>query len=611
MNNGQQFLDEIRERVLIGDGAIGTALFARGATPDTGVERLNLLAPEQVLQLHRDYVAAGSRVLETNTFSANRSHLIKYGAEDQIRDIILAGVRLARTAAGANAYVAGSVGPLADVDGEPVSRQDATAFFTEQITALEEGGVDLLLLESFATSSDLLATITLARSLTSLPIIAQMAYGMGGYTNDGESADDVATRCLAAGASIVGANCGYGAPSVVDAISKIASLDIPMSAYLNAGFPEEIEGRQFYLATPEYLAYRAGDLVTKGVKLIGGCCGTDPNTIHAIAQAVAQQTKTPITVHVSENPVQAHVHVADESVSAPLAPSPILVELDPPTTLDVAPVLANAHRLKEAGATGITMADNPLASVRVDNLTLASMVQRETGLQVIPHVTGRDRNRIALQSMIMGAHVVGIRSMICVTGDPVRLCQEPNTSGVFDVTSVGLVRLIADFNAGRRLHNGSQTAFAIGVALNPNVRSLKGQIDKLQRKIEAGAHFALTQPIFEEERLDMLQEALDSAGITIPVHIGIMPIISSRNAEFLHNEVPGMRIPDEIRQRLASLDTVPAQRAAGIDITVNLIQRFATRVQGFYLITPRNQIDPVLPLISAAQESLQASTNGV
>jgi homocysteine S-methyltransferase len=248
-----------------------------------------------------------------------------------------------------------------------------------------------------------------------------------------------------------------------------------------------------------------------------------------------------------------------------------------------------------------------LASIRVDNLTMAAIMHRETGLQVIPHLTGRDRNRIALQSTIMGAHVMGIRSFVCVTGDPVRLCQDPNTSGVFDVTSVGLVRLVADFNAGRRLRDGSQTEFAIGVALNPNVRSIKGQIDKLQRKIEAGAHFALTQPIFEEERLDLLQDSLRDAGITIPVHIGIMPIISSRNAEFLHNEVPGMRIPDDIRQRLAGYEAVVDQRAAGIEIAVNLVQRFASRIQGFYLITPRNRIDPVLPLIEAAHDALAVS----
>ncbi|HEY3377158.1 MAG TPA: bifunctional homocysteine S-methyltransferase/methylenetetrahydrofolate reductase [Armatimonadota bacterium] len=602
MSDGACFFDALHAGVLIGDGAIGSELFARGATPDMGIERLNLLRPELVLQLHQDYLAAGSRVIETNTFGANRASLLKYGAADDARELALAGARLARQAvAGGEAFVAGSIGPLAEIDGEPVSPAERTSLFAEQITALLEGGVDLLIFESFIDLDELTVALAIARSLTTLPVVAQMAFDRGGRTPSGDTAEAVATRCRAAGADLVGANCGYGASSVAAAITQMAPQGLPMSAYLNAGFPEQVEGRLFYVATPEYLARYARDLVAQGVRLLGGCCGTGPETIRSIAQAILHKDRPQYLIRMPEAPTRADLHPVDTPASVPSSPPPILVELDPPTNLDITPVLASARALQQAGVTGLTVADNPLASMRLDTLTMARLLQQETGLPVIPHLTGRDRNRIALQSTIMGAAVSGISSLLCVTGDPVRLCLEPNTSGVFDVTSVGLVRLVAEFNAGRRMSGGARTAFDIGVAVNPNVRTLSGQIDKLKRKVDAGASFALTQPLFEAERLDQWQEALAQAGITIPIYIGILPIISARNAEFLHNEVPGMRIPDEIRERLARYDTVADQRAAGIDIAADLVRRFAARVHGFYFMCPRNRIDPILPLIAAAR----------
>ena len=278
----------------------------------------------------------------------------------------------------------------------------------------------------------------------------------------------------------------------------------------------------------------------------------------------------------------------------------MLVELDPPRNLDIALLLESARRLKAAGVAGITLADNPLASVRVDVLAMAGIIRRETGLHVVPHLTGRDRNRIALQSAIMGAHLIGIRSLLCVTGDPVRMYHETNTSGVFDVTSIGLVKLVAEFNAGKRLDGGERTAFSIGVALNPNVRAIAGQVQRLARKIEAGAQFALTQPVFDIDRADMLREALDRAGIDIPIYLGVMPLTSAKNANFLHFEVPGIAIPDALRERLASLESVADQRAAASDAAIELIERAAAGAHGFYIITPRNKAEYVLPLVEAA-----------
>ncbi len=600
------FLDELESAVLIGDGAIGTALFARGATPEEGVELMNLTNPDVVLQLHRDYVAAGSRVIETNTFGANAAGLAAYGvdSESKVREIIVEGVRLAFAASAHDTYLAGSLGPLPAIEGESMSPEDQAALFAQSITALVEGGVDLLMLESFASLDELLIAVRTAKSITDLPVVAQAAFGSEGYTADGHAAVDVARRCIEAGADVVGANCGYGVSSIVKAIREMGQVDAPMSAYLNAGFPERVEGRLMYLASPEYLASRALDLVGMGVRLIGGCCGTDPDTIRHIAEAVT--TRRAPRVHPRAVPA---VTVTTPPPSKPPARPvvgeyPLLVELDPPRSLDIQPLIDAARDLKAAGATAITLADNPLASVRVDNFAVAGIIQHDVELPVVPHLTGRDRNRIAIQSTIMGAHVLGIRSILCVTGDPVRMCQEPNTSGVFDLTSVGLVRMVADFNEGHRLTGDCRTEFAIGVALNPNVRTVSGQVDKLRRKVDVGAHFALTQPIFDEQRLDTLQNALLTAGIDIPIYIGILPLVSARNAEFLHNEVPGILIPDEIREAMRRHEAVADQFKTGIEIASNLVSRLAPRVDGFYFICPRNRVEAIAPLVGCVRRGV-------
>jgi len=592
----KSFLDELNSGILLGDGAIGTELFARGAPQETGVERLNILAPDLVLRLHQDYIAAGSQVIETNTFGANRFALARHGVEDQLREILLAGARIARKAAGERVYVAGSIGPLPSMEGEPLSDSDQRACFAEQTAALLDGGVDLLILESFANLDDLVTAVSTARAATSQPIIAQMAFGPGGRTDEGFLAHDVAVRCRAAGADVVGANCGYGVPSVIEAIKHMSSLDIPMSAFMNAGFAGRVEGRLVYLSTPKYLADRAKDLVGLGVRLIGGCCGTGPEYIRAIAETVFS-AKRPAEIS-RVRPV-----LSTEPPSMPVAaekvfPGRVLVEIDPPITPDISKVLAASMALKGIGVDAITVADNPLASVRVDTLTVAALIQQESKLPVIPHLTGRDRNRIALQSTVMGAYVLGIRNVLCVTGDPVRMSQDTNTTGVFDVNSIGLVRLVADFNSA---HCAGGSSIAIGVALNPVVRSLGAQISKLQRKIDAGASYVLTQPIFSVEQLDCLQEALSEANITTPVYIGVLPLASARNAEFLHNEVPGIFIPDYIHQALAKYDAVADQRAVAAEICESFIRKTGDRVHGFYVIAPGNRVEPIRRVLEAAK----------
>ncbi len=600
MTRGEQFLEELRRGVLLGDGAMGTALYACGAPVEGGFEQLNLTHPELVHTLHSEYIAAGSRVIETNTFSANRPTLARHGVDDILHEIIIAGVRLARDAAGASNYVAGSVGPLPLVEGEPIAPVEQTAFFAEQITALLDGDIDLLIFETFTDIEMLCRAIATARTLTAIPIVAQLAFRTGGKLASGISTVEVLRRCRAAGADVVGANCGQGAPAIIAAITSMASEGGLLSAYINAGFPEQVEGRLLYLADTSYLISRVRELITLGVRLIGGCCGTTPEVIRAIAQALPELKApqlSPATVTVKETAPPT----AAEKPAASFGKFPLLVELDPPMTPDIAPVLQAAHELELAGATGITLADNPLASLRVDTLTVTGMLAREVNIPLIPHLTGRDRNRLALQSTVLGAHVLGIRALLCVTGDPIRMYEGADTSGVFDVTSVGLTKLVDDFNAGHGLPDGVHTSFAIGVAFNPNVRTIAGQISKLQRKIEAGATFALTQPVFSQERLELMYTALAEAGITIPIYVGVMPLSSARNAEFLHHEVPGMVIPDEIRARMATHAAIADQRQTGIEISLELLQQFAPQVSGFYFITPRNRVSQVIPLLQEVQ----------
>lgn len=598
----KNFLEEIRSSVVIGDGAVGTELLKKGATTETGIERMNLLAPDLVLQLHRDYVASGSRMIETNTFGANRPNLSKYGAESDVRDVILAGVSLARNAAGSDVYVGGSVGPLPVTDGEPIGEEEQKTHFTEQIQALLDGDVDLLILETFTSLRELENAVKLACGMTKIPIVAQMAYGLDGLTSDGASASEALVRCRKAGADVVGANCGYGAHSVIEAIRRMAPHNVPMSAFMNAGFPERVEGRLVYRTSSEYLAKSALGLAKMGVRLVGGCCGTSPETIRKIKEALNDYR--PAAFAAIKEPARTEgLEEERERPSAKGALDPILVELDPPSDPDLRPLIESAIKLKAAGVSSVTVADNPLSSVRTDTLSTAASIQRETGLRVTMHLTGRDRNRLALKSTIMGAHAQGIRSLLCITGDPVRMCEDPNTSGVFDLTSVGLVKLIQDFNDGCG-GTDCRTDFLIGVALNPNVRSIDGQITKLLRKIEAGADFAITQPVFTKDRIDMLREALDRAGVNIPIFAGILPLTSARNAEFLHNEVPGIFIPDEIRMKISNYETVADQRAAITEILTGFVGEIASGIYGFHFITPRLRVELVSPLASAARRAL-------
>jgi len=589
--------------IVIGDGAMGTLLYSRGVPLATNFEHLNLVRPELVRQVHVDYARAGARLLETNTFGANALRLGTVGLEHRTADINLAGARLARQAAGSECLVAGAVGPLIPPRGETseLPREQKREIFHQQMLALAEGGIDLFILETFAGLGDLELALEVAAGL-GLPAIAQMAFLEGGRTREGVSAEAAAERLTAAGAGGLGANCGSGPRELHRVLQRLAQVSsLPLAAFANSGFPEYHEGRYIYLATPEYFAAAGRDLVLAGATLVGGCCGTTPEHIAALAASLAgmQPVVRPRPMAPPPRPaLPPDAAVSEERWLARRGAGPVVtVELDPPRGFDCSRVLAAARQLAAAGVDAINLAENPLARIRLGNLALAREIQEATGVEVIVHVTGRDRNLIGLHSELMGAHLLGIRSVLAVTGDPVAVGGEAGATSVFDLNSIGLLELLSALNAGRNLLGselGGRSRFLLGAAFNPNLPGIEGQLRRLEKKLAAGARFVQTQPVYSRSILERLLER--TAGFGVPVLVGILPLVSERNAEFLHNEVPGISLPEEVRKRMRGLSGA-AGVAAGMAIAEELIAAGEGRVAGWYLMPPFGKVELALGLL--------------
>jgi len=586
------FLEQLHERVLVGDGAIGTMLHARGGIAESGFERLNLTGPELVLDLHADYIAAGAQVIETNTFGANRTRLQQFGLEDSVRETNLLGAALARkAAAGKEVFVAGSIGPLPRIRGEsePLSTEEIQAVFREQAFALAEGGVDLLILETFADLPQIKIALTAAQE-TGLPIVASMSFLERGRISGGMRVEAVALELAAAGAHCIGANCGFGTLEMTRNIERMAAVTVlPLSAYANSGFPEYVDGRYIYRTTPEYFAARGLETVRAGANLVGGCCGTTPDHIRLLAESLRDMRPVTRTIAPPAT-LGAEKAAASPSRTGFLAKwgrkTIITVELDPPKGLDCSRVLEGCRILREAGADAINLAENPLSRVRMGNIALGELIQREVEIEVIIHVTCRDRNLIGLQSELLGASLLGIRSILAVTGDPASMGEQSGASSVFDLNSLGLIALLRDLNAGLNGAGNSidrGTGFTIGAAFNPNVRNMESQVARLKKKIANGARFVQTQPLFDLERLDTMLRL--TSDLNVPILPGILPLVSERNTEFLHNEVPGIDIPEEIRNRMRGKTKDEGVRE-GLAIAKEFIDTARNRVGGFYLMPP-------------------------
>lgn len=603
-----QFVDRVHERVLIADGAMGTQLHAEGIPWDSAFEDMNRLAPERVLDIHRQYVSVGAELIESNTFQANRLSLEHKGLDAHIEEINVAGVRLAREAASADVLVAGAIGPITAKAAEDELTPDQMAeVFGEQAAILVGAGADLLVLETF-TSLDMLTTALMAarKVASDLPVICEMAFSEFDRTgrSEGESAARALRHLAAHGADAVGGNCGSGPTGLIPYVRRMAEVsDIPISALPNASYPQYVDGRYVFLSTPEYIADRASELAEAGANIIGGCCGTGPDHIRLIAERLrGQAPATRVAVPRPTPPEEAYERIERrptgfmDDVSERTM---VLVEIDPPKGLDYASVLEAAQALKVAGIDALTSADNSLASIRMSTFVMSHLVQREVGLPVIVHIACRDRNLIGQQSELLGAAALGLKYMLALTGDPASMANI-GASSVYDTNSIGLIKLISTLNQGENLAGASiqrPTDFVIGCALDPSGQRIDGQLKRLARKIEAGAQYVMTQPMYDAARIRELYERTGSEFPDIPVFCGIMPLASRRNAEFLHNEVPGIRIPDEILDRMRD---VPEDRSReeGISVAAELVEAaLAAGAPGIYIIPPFNKYDYALKLV--------------
>jgi homocysteine S-methyltransferase len=613
------FLARLREEVLVADGALGTMISERGVGRDTNYERLNITHPEFILDIHRAYLAAGSQVIETNTFGANRTKLAHFNFADDVAAINRAGVELARTAAGGRAYVAGAVGPLAPRvahDLGPLSDDDIRGIFREQIVPLADAGADLIILETFIDLHQLLLALEASRKSTDLPVICQMAYHERGHTYSGVHVSTALEALTRAGADVIGANCGRGVRCVALAVEYLTShSDVLVSALPNAGLPEYVDGRYLYGAPLPYLVDSAIGMVEKGVNLIGGCCGTTPEYIARLSERLknrrpavrvrssgipAEASRTGLKPVPQEAPAPPAGSILDQRDQGPI----IVVEVDPPRDLHYESVIRRSQQLKDMGVDAVTMGDNTVAMLRMSNLPLAKMVQDDADLPVVLHLTCRDHNLLGLQSILMGAHVMGLHHILALTGDPARVGDQPGATSVYDLQSFGLIELIGKFNRGVNnagLALGERTRFTIGVAFNPHGRNLPGQVARLRKKVACGAHFAMTQPIFDVERYHQMRQLTSELGI--PILVGVMPLLSERNAEFLHNEVPGIQLSDETRRRMKGLSGKDG-RQMGLRICKELIDGMIDTADGFYLIPPQTRTEMAVELVDYIHQRL-------
>lgn len=592
--NQAGLLEKLKDQVLIGDGAMGTLLHRYGIPVGTCGEELNLTRPDVVKDIHLRYLQAGANLIETNTYGANREKLSKFGLEDQVKEINQAAVKIAREAAGDAAFVVGAVGGILGGKRRNVPTAELKLAFEEQIQSLVEAGVDGLMLETFCFVDEALIALEVAKQYAPLPVICQLTIQDIDRTQDGYSLESAFGLLAEAGAHVVGLNCYSGPANLIRSLESLPPRDgLLLSIYPNAGLPEYVDGQFLYPSSPEYFGQSAETLYQLGARIIGGCCGTMPEHIEAIAQKL--KDKKPVAkqeLTVKESPAPKAVFASVEEQQEKTLPElvkerpAIIVELDPPRDLDFHPFLEGATALKEAGADAITLADNSLAMTRMSNMALGAMVKNQVGIRPLVHLTCRDRNSIGQQSHLMGLYALGIDHVLAITGDPTRYGDLPGASSVYDMTSFDLIRMTKQLNegvgfSGRTLKK--RASFTVAAAFNPNTRHLHKAVERLEKKVEAGADYIMSQPLYDHEQIFQVAEA--TKHIKVPIFIGIMPLTSQRNAEFLHNEVPGIRLSDDVRSRMARYEGKDAQKQ-GIEIAMELIDTTRRYFNGIYLITP-------------------------
>lgn len=618
-----RFLDAVRRSVLVVDGGMGTQIYERGVLFNVNYEELVVSKPELVQRIHEDYVRAGAQVLETNTFGANRIRLARHGYGERVREFNVEAAKLARKAMGDRGFVAGAIGPSGLVlaafgEDDRCRVRDA---FREQAEALAEGGVDALMIETMRQPEELFLAIQAARQAVGdgLPIIAEVSVDEQLTLSDGTPVAEVGARLRDFGCDVIGVNCSDGPQVVLGAIEKLLPLGVPLSAIPNAGIPRRVDDRFIYVSTPEYFGVFARRLCKLGVRLIGGCCGTTPEHIRRMAAAARMETSAqagaaedsgPLWVGVSDSSVpperppvtsgQKPVPQAEKSKLASKIGKKFVVsvEVNPPVGVDPASAITAAKMLVSGGVDVINIADGARAQARMSNLSLAVLLQQELGIEPLLHVCGRDRNLLGQVAHLLGAHALGIRNLVVITGDPPKMGDFPDATAVYDLDSIGILRLASRLNAGIDPGGkplGGVTSFFCATGAEPAALNYERELERLRLKKRAGAELVMTQPVYD---LAVLERFLrDAEPLGLPVLIGILPLASHKNAEFLHNEVPGMQIPQEVRDRMQKAGSGPEARKEGVRIAREMLSAVRNRVAGAYIMPPLGRYELALEVM--------------
>jgi homocysteine S-methyltransferase len=599
-----QFADIFANRPVLADGAMGTVLYARGVFINRCYDELNLSDPGLILSIHEEYLQAGAEIIETNTFGANRFRLARYGLAGNVAQINAAGVRLARQAVehiseklAGQAWVAGSMGPLG-VRLEPLGKtglDEARAAFAEQIAALAEAGVDLIIIETMPALNEAREALAAAREIApDLPVLVMVTVDEESNCLDGSSSAQAAALLTEWGAGAIGVNCSTGPATVLTAIEAMrAATALPLATMPNAGLPRAVEGRNIYLCSPEYMAEFARNAIAAGVQFVGGCCGTTPNHIRAIrsamraidAQARVQVTAAPpaLSTETPPKPLGERSRIGSLIAGGSFV---TLVEIVPPRGISGANEIEGARKLAQLGVHAINVPDSPRASARMSAQSLCIQIQQHAGIETILHYTCRDRNLLSIQSDLLGASSLGLHNILCLTGDPPKLGNYPDATAVFDVDSIGLVNIVHRLNRGLDIGAnaiGASTNFTIGVAANPGVPDIEHELRRFFYKVEAGAEYAITQPVFDLRLLESFLKRIE--GHRIPVIAGIWPLTSLRNAEFMKNDLR-VSMPEEIMLRMAQTGSPDAARREGIRIAQEMLAAVRPLVQGVQVSAP-------------------------
>lgn len=624
MKNFREILDT--DSIYVFDGAVGTRFYDKGIFINRSYDELNLVQPDIVREVHAEYIKAGADIIETNTFGATRHKLRQYGLENKLREINIAGAQLAREAADEDVFVAGAIGPL-DLRIEPygpTSFHEAKEMFKEQVSALLEGDVDLFVLETFSDLSEIQQAILAIKELSDLPIIAHMTIKTDGKTVFGADADLIAQRLDEYGADVIGLNCGVGPTHILTALEKMRAVTTKkLAAQPNAGLPRDVQGRQFYMSSPEYMSKFAKRFIKAGASFVGGCCGTTPQHIKLIADSVRAHsprqfrtnkniTETAKVVELTPTDVQVVPAEERSKWGRKVARGEFVtsVEVLPPKGCDAAKTLDSIRLLVDAGVDAVNIPDGPRAQTRMSAQATAVLVEQQVGIEAVLHYCCRDRNLLGMMSDLLGAAALGLHNLLIITGDPPKMGPYPDATAVFDIDSIGLTNMVNKLNHGLDLGNnpiGRPTAFSIGVGVNPGAINLDEEIRRFEWKVEAGAEYAITQPVYDTAQLRTFLKKIEH--VRIPIVAGIFPLVSIRNAEFMHNEVPGVNVTPEIldRMRKASDKSKEEAREEGIKIARESLVEIRDLIQGVQVSAPFGNVKYALQVFDVLDEFKEQS----